>query len=53
MRYLGMLFVSIIAFYTFLYGLEIKKQQNIPGFLAVAALAVAVIVFPLILLFFR
>lgn len=53
MRYLGMLVVSIIAFYTVLYGLEIKKQKNNLGFFAVVALSVTVIIFPLYLLFFR
>lgn len=53
MRYLAMLIVSTIAFYTFLYGLEIKLQKNTPGFLAVSVLAATVIGLPLYLLFFR
>ena len=53
MQYLGMLVVLTIAFYTFLFGLEIWHQKNYGGFFAVAALAVVVVILPFYILFLR
>jgi len=53
MKYLGILLVIAIAFYTFIFGLEIRQRKNQIGFLGVAVLAITVVILPLCVLFFR
>ena len=53
MQYLGMLIAVIIAFYTFVFGLENWKEKNHLGFFALVALAIITVVLPLYVLFLR
>jgi hypothetical protein len=53
MQYLGMLTALIIAFYTFLFGLEIQRQKNHFGFWAVVVLAFMAVALPFYVLFLR
>jgi hypothetical protein len=53
MQYLGMLIILVIAFYTFMYGLETWKAKNYIGFFALTALAIVVVALPVYVLFLR
>lgn len=53
MQYLGMLIALIIAFYTFLFGLETWREKNYIGFWGIAVLAAATVAMPFYTLFLR
>jgi high-affinity Fe2+/Pb2+ permease len=53
MQYFGMLIAFTIAFYTFLFGLEIRRHENVTGFWALAVLALVTVAMPFYVLFLR
>jgi hypothetical protein len=42
----------IVAFYTVLYGLEVLKEKNLGGAIAIMALALVIVVLPVYMLYF-
>lgn len=50
-KYLAMLVVLVIAFYTVLFGLENLKEKNVVGFIAISFLALVIIAIPFYMLF--
>ncbi|HEX3047351.1 MAG TPA: hypothetical protein VHY08_21545 [Bacillota bacterium] len=53
LTYLALGAVIIVAVYTVLFGLEILKQKNYSGFIAVMLLALIVTGLPVYVLFFK
>lgn len=53
MQYLGMLIALIIAFYTFVFSLEMLRQKNQVGFWGAAVLALVAVILPFYVLFLR
>ncbi len=53
MRYLAMLLVAVIAFYTVLFGLEEWRSKNYGGGLAVMLLALLCLGLPCFMLFLK
>jgi hypothetical protein len=53
LSYLAIAVALLIAFYTVLFGLDILKDQNYGGFIAVVILAATIVGLPVYLLFFR
>jgi hypothetical protein len=52
MAIIAVVITLIVAFYTVLYGLEILKEQNRVGAVAVMILALAIMVLPVYMLYF-
>ena len=53
LTYLALGAVIIVGVYTVLFGIEIMKQKNYPGFIAVMLLAGTITGLPVYVLFFR
>jgi hypothetical protein len=52
MAIIALIVTLIVAFYTVLYGLEILREKNIVGAVAVMVLALATVALPVYMLYF-
>ncbi len=53
MSYIAFFAVLIVAFYTILYSLEILKEKNYSGFIAIIFLAIITVTLPFYFLFLK
>ena len=53
MKFVEFALVLMIAFYTVLYGFEVKKEPNLPGFFAILTLALLATAVPFYVLFLK
>jgi hypothetical protein len=52
MSVIAVIVTLIVAFYTVIYGLEIFREKNPVGAMAVMALALAIVALPVYMLYF-